>query len=362
MSLLIQHISLYHFKNYEQREFSFPQRITGICGRNGVGKTNLLDAIYYLCFTRSYFSRQDVLNTTHGEKGFRLEGRFQLYDHPEQAVCILRENGRKEFLLNGEAYTKFSAHLGRYPVVMIAPDDIQMITGASEDRRKFIDTLISQIDANYLQALINYTRILQQRNSFLRHQEDSFRRDLSVLDVLDSQLAKEAHIIFEARRAFCLRFLPWVRQLYQDIARQKEELLLIYESELHQQSMEQLLENNRQRDLTLQRTSSGIHRDDLDFRMGDYPFRATASQGQRKSLLFALKLAELQVLNQEKKRAPILLLDDVFEKLDETRISNLLEQVTRETESQILLTDTSCSRLETHFQRLGTDYSIIELE
>ncbi|HYC29421.1 MAG TPA: AAA family ATPase, partial [Chitinophagaceae bacterium] len=163
MSLYLESISVFQFKNYFQQQFSFSERIVGLCGRNGVGKTNLLDAIHYLCFTKSYFSRGDQQNIHHGHQGFRVEGHFNLNDRPEKAVCILRETGKKEFSVNEEGYTKFSKHIGRYPCVIIAPDDVQLIIGGSEERRKFTDTLLSQLDADYLQALINYTRILQQR-------------------------------------------------------------------------------------------------------------------------------------------------------------------------------------------------------
>jgi DNA replication and repair protein RecF len=188
LSLRIESISLFQFKNYFQREFKFSERIVGICGKNGVGKTNLLDAIHYLCFTRSYFSRQDQFNIHHQHEGFRIEGHLLLNEKEEKAVCILRETGKKEFSVNDALYTKFSKHIGRYPCVIIAPDDIQLIIGGSEERRKFIDTLLAQLDPDYLQSLINYTKILQQRNSFLRSFNEGFGKDLSVLDILDEQL------------------------------------------------------------------------------------------------------------------------------------------------------------------------------
>jgi DNA replication and repair protein RecF len=166
--LSVHSISLLQFKNYQNRSFEFDKRIVCICGKNGVGKTNLLDAVYYLCFTKSYFSRSDAMNVKHEQEGFRLEGEFVLNDKPEKVACILRENGKKEFSVNGELYDKFSKHIGHYPCVIIAPDDIQIITGGSEERRKFVDTLISQIDAGYLQQLITYNKIVQQRNSLLK--------------------------------------------------------------------------------------------------------------------------------------------------------------------------------------------------
>lgn len=333
----------------------------GICGNNGVGKTNLLDAIHYLCFTKSYFSRQDQLNIHHGHQGFRLEGHFLRNDKPEKAVCILRETGKKEFSINDVPYSKFSKHIGHYPCVIIAPDDVQLIIGGSEERRKFIDTLLSQLDHDYLQSLINYTKILQQRNSFLRSFNEGFGRDLSVLDILDEQLAKEGNAIFEKRREFLLKFLPMVKQLYNDIAQRYENITLLYESEMHHLGIDELLRHNRQKDLMLQRTSGGIHRDDLVFTLGEQPFRNIASQGQRKSLLFSLKLAEMEILKEEKHLSPLLLLDDVFEKLDEERISNLLVRVSSDEETQIFITDTNCNRLRQQLEKLIQPFQIIEL-
>lgn len=361
MSLFVQSISAFQFKNYYQQEFQFTENIVGICGRNGVGKTNLLDAIHYLCFTKSYFTRESLV-TQHGQLGFRIEGHLRVHDKEEKAVCILRETGKKEFSVEGELYTKFSKHIGRYPCVVIAPDDVQLIIGNSDARRKFIDTLLSQLDNTYLQSLINYTKILQQRNSFLRNYNEGFaHRDLSVLDVLDGQLSKEGNAIFEKRRDFLLGFLPVVKKLYNEISQQYEAINLFYETELQTSSLEELLKVNRNKDLLVQRTSAGIHRDDLLFNLGGQPFKSIASQGQRKSLLFALKLAEMEALKEEKKRSPLLLLDDVFEKLDDERINNLLLQVTSENEGQIFITDTNCQRLKEQLEKLKRPFQMIEL-
>ena len=361
MNLFLRSISLYQFKNYPENQFSFNSQVIGICGRNGVGKTNLLDAIHYLCFTKSYFSRLDQLNIYHQKEGFRLEGEFVLNDHSETAVCILRENGKKEFSIDQQPYTRFSSHIGRYPCVIIAPDDVQLIIGGSEERRKFIDTLLSQLNPDYLQSLIQYTKILQQRNSFLRSYETSFQKDFTVLDILDEQLISEADRLFEMRRSFLLKFLPVVKQLYNDISKRYEDISLFYESELHHNSMADLLKHTRQKDLMIQRTTMGIHKDDLLFRIGAQAFKSQASQGQRKSLLFALKLAEMEMLKEEKKLSPLLLLDDVFEKLDEERIANLLQRVCSEEDSQIFITDTNCNRLEDQLNSLNKTVQLIKL-
>ena len=384
--LHLQHISLVQFKNYRNQSFSFPERITAICGKNGVGKTNLLDAIHYLCFTKSYFTRLDVHNVQQGNNGFRIEGKFHLYDNPdsfreEKALCILRETGRKEFSVNDDAYDKFSHHIGRYPCVVIAPDDAELITGESKERRKFLDALLCQLDAAYLQHLIVYKKILEQRNSLLKSFADTGVRNFELLDVLDEQLIIPGNYIFNKRSEFLNSFLPVAKKLYHEISRQltdvnspneiltkqgamvgKEVVKLLYESQLTKVTFSALLKINRVKDCLAQRTTSGIHRDDLVIHLNDQPFKNIASQGQRKSLLFALKLAEMEILKQEKKFAPLLLLDDVFEKLDEERISNLLHRVCVENKGQVFITDTNRDRLRLHLDNLSVNFQLIILE
>ncbi len=359
--LRLQHISLLQFKNYSNRSFDFTERIVGICGNNGVGKTNLLDAIHYLCFTKSYFTRVDGNNVRKGNDGFRLEGNLVLKDKPEKAVCILRETGRKEFLINDQPYDKFSQHIGRYPCVIIAPDDAELITGGSEERRKFLDSLLSQLDEEYLQQLIIYTKTLQYRNSLLKNFAETGKRNTELLDIIDEQLIKPGEIIFNKRKEFLVSFLPIAKHLYNDIAGHPEEINLFYESELLQATFPELLQVTRNKDFLIQRTSSGTHRDDLDIQLDNQDFKGIASQGQRKSLLFALKLAEMEVLQKAKGFAPLLLLDDVFEKLDESRISNLLRKVCIENEGQVFITDTNEQRLKQHLDDLSVRHQMIEL-
>jgi DNA replication and repair protein RecF len=357
----LQSISLLQFKNYTNQSFEFTERIVGICGNNGVGKTNLLDAIHYLCFIKSYFSRLDANNVQQGKDGFRIEGNFLLQDKPEKTTCILRETGRKEFAVNSRAYDKFSQHIGRYPCVVIAPDDVILITGGSEERRKFFDSLLSQLDAEYLRHLITYTKVLQQRNSLLRSFAEAGIGDVSLLDVLDEQLIKPGDYIFNKRKEFFISFLPQAKHLYNEIAMQPEDVTLLYESQLLQASFAELLQATHQKDTFAGRTTAGIHRDDLEITLGNQLFRNIASQGQRKSLLFALKLAEMEVLKKEKGFAPLLLLDDVFEKLDESRISNLLKKVCIENEGQVFITDTNEERLRQHLDALEVQYQLMKL-
>ena len=361
--LQLDSITLTQFKNYINRSFSFDERLIGVFGKNGVGKTNLLDAIHYLCFTKSYFTRQDSVNVNHGSSGFRIEGNFHLLDKKEKAVCILRETGKKEFSVNEELYDKFSHHIGRYPCVIIAPDDVEMIIGGSVGRRTFIDMLLSQLDSDYLQQLIVYNKILQHRNSLLRSFADAaITRDYSLLDVLDEQLIKPGDIILEKRKRFLVSFLPTAKKLYNEISRQYEDITLLYESELLQVSFPELLQFNRKKDILAMRTTGGPHRDDLTFLLGAQLFKIIASQGQRKSLLFALKLAEMDVLKNEKGFAPLLMLDDVFEKLDEDRITSLLQRVCTGNEGQVFITDTNGKRIEQHLQSIEQAFQLIELK
>jgi DNA replication and repair protein RecF len=354
-------ISLTNFKNYHQARFEFGERIIGICGSNGVGKTNLLDAIYYLCFTRSYFTRTDGQNVTTGAQGFRIEGHFEKDGQPLQTVCILRETGKKEFLVQGEAYSRFADHIGRIPCVIIAPDDVQIITGGSEERRRLLDALLSQVDPAYLKHLIDYNKVLQQRNSYLKSLAEKRERNPALLQVYDEQLSAYGTPIFEKRKAFLQLFIPRVYELYREIAGIEEEVVLDYESQLLQNSFPLLLSGFREKDIMLQRTMGGIHRDDLRIQLKGQPFRNIASQGQRKSLLFALKLAEFETLKEEKGFPPLLLLDDVFEKLDEQRMHNLLKRVCNGGDGQLFITDTHEERIRQHFDALGKAYGIVRI-
>lgn len=359
--LFVKQLAITQFRNYAFESFSFQQPVVGIYGANGSGKTNLLDAIYYLCFTKSYFARADALNAHYGTQGFRLEATLDKGLQPFHIVCILRENNRKEVVVNEEIYKRFSSHIGKFPCVMIAPDDVELITGSSEERRKFIDTILSQLNADYLQQLIEYNKILQQRNSLLKAVAEHNRLDEDLLQIMDDQLAAKGNTIYKWRNHFMMEFLPMVREEYNNIAGKDDEVNIEYDSQLHKSKMEMLLNENRSRDLYLQRTGAGVHKDDLEITMHEQAFKSIASQGQRKSLLFALKLAEFSVLQQHKGFAPLLLLDDVFEKLDADRMHNLLYKVCIQQQAQVFITDTHKERLEEAFEKLGVKCQLIGL-
>ncbi len=359
--LVLQNIKVYQFKNYLQENFQFHENIIGICGNNGLGKTNLLDAIYYLSFTKSYFGKTDSSSVHKGLQGMRIEGDFLRNDYKENVVCIVRENNRKEMQRNGEDYKKFSSHIGLFPAVMIAPDDVELITGTSDVRRKYLDTLLSQLDAQYLQNLIDYNKVLQQRNSLLKATAERGYLDEQLLDILDQQLLPPGNYLYNSRQRFLKTFLPAVINRYHHIARSNEDLQLQYYSPLLSDDFASLLRTFRPKDLLLQRTTVGIHRDDLEITLTGDVFKNIASQGQRKSLLFALKLQEFEQLKLAKGFPPILLLDDVFEKLDEDRMHNLLQHVCIDNKSQVFITDTHKERLELSLQKLQVKYQLIEL-
>ncbi len=359
--LRLQTISLVQFRNYVEQSFSFSERIIGICGQNGTGKTNLLDAVYYLSFSRSYFSRPDQQNVSHTKLGMRLEAQYLLHNEKQKLICILRENNRKELTLNEETYVKFSEHIGKIPCVMIAPDDISIITGGSEERRKFLDTLLSQINKPYLTRLIAYNKILQQRNSLIKQNTESGKTDEALLQVLNEQLSMNGQFIFEERNEFLVGFIDLTLSIYKRIAGKNDEVRVSYESQLLNEPLSELLLKSREKDFLLQRTTNGIHKDDLLFYMGDHLFKSEASQGQRKSLLFALKLAEWQILKEKKGFTPILLLDDVFEKLDEQRMYQLLHWVCTEIDGQVFITDTHAERFQKQMAEIDVPFQLIEL-
>ncbi len=354
-------ISLLQFRNYTEQRFAFTERIVGICGANGTGKTNLLDAIHYLSLAKSYFSRPDSLNVSRGSQGMRIDGMFSIGGDQFEVVCILRENNRKEFLVNNVMYKKLSAHIGRFPCVMVAPDDVQLVAGGSEARRNFLDSILSQLDKEYLQQLIAYGKILQQRNSYLKQAQESSAMDEALLDILDEQLSSKGQYLHAERKEFMKNFLPMVVHHYRKIAGTADGLELKYESQLYGGLMNGLLKTSLQKDLVLQRTNVGIHKDDLDILMNGLAFKLQASQGQRKSLLFALKLAEWDVLKEKKGFAPVLLLDDVFEKLDAHRMHNLLHWVCAENEGQVFITDTHKERLTRQLEDIKVKFQIIQL-
>lgn len=355
-------LTLTQFKNYTSRQFSFQERIIGITGYNGVGKTNLLDAIHFLCLTKSYFTRTDQSAIKQGEMGFRLEGIFDRYSTLESVTCILRENGKKEIAVDGIPVFKQANHIGNYPLIFIAPDDTLLITGESKERRSYLDQLIAQLNPDYLRNLIIYNKLLQQRNALLKEMAEKKINNSTVLEAIDQQLVPAGTFLQEARHKTIHDLKPQIGLLYANIAktldRPTEEVSIQYKSQLDDCPFDHLLAANIKKDILLQRTSQGVHRDDILFTMQEHNFKTVASQGQRKSLLFALKLAALHILETKNDSPPQLLLDDLFEKLDEVRVQNLIQLVCQQTVSQVFISDTSATRLESNLQRLNLPYQI----
>ncbi len=360
--MFLKSLKLYNFKNYPSKEFIFSKKVIAFCGKNGIGKTNLLDAIYFLSFTKSYFTA-DTKVVSLEQTGMRLDGEYIMDDNAKTlASAIIRETGKKEIKLNDFEYTKFSKHIGKLPVVFIAPDDVLLINGSGEERRKMLDIILSQLSDEYMQHLMQYNKILAHRNKALKQFAEQQKVDDVLLDVLNQQLIVHGNAIFTSRKNFLNQYLQNVIEAYNKIATNNENLQLSYLSQLNEQNFENLLLNHKQKDLLLQRTTCGIHKDDIVISMHNEAFKTIASQGQRKSLLFALKLVEYAVLQAHKGFAPILLLDDVFEKLDNTRMMNLLKEVCIEKKGQVFITDTHKDRLEILLSEIGSEFEILELD
>lgn len=362
----IQKIIINQFKNYEQQAFSFSPKINVIVGENGVGKTNLLDAIYYLCCCKSYFSTTDQQNIHHQQSFFRLDGHFVLTQQAEQITCKFMRQRKKEFSRNQIPYTKLSEHIGLLPIVMIAPDDIQLVKAGSEYRRKLINTTLAQLQPTYLKQLIQYNRLLQQRNTLLKklHERSIKQRqsiDFALLNVYDDQLVPVGTAIFQQRKQFINALIPILQELYQYISCGKETVNIRYKSPINDTALTDLFVQNRQHDILLQRTTSGIHKDDLVFTIKDYPLKKFGSQGQQKSFLLALKLAIYQLLQQKRTITPILLLDDVFDKLDEIRTQQLIHIVSKTNFGQVFITDTQKKRMQALFASTEAGYKLYEL-
>ncbi len=356
----INHINLTQFRNAHSAAFSFENRITAICGLNGTGKTNLLDAVYYLCFTKSYFNKTDSSAVEKGSNGFGLHGSFSLSSNIIPVSIILRESGKKELLVDQEPITPFSSHIGKFPVVFIAPDDVILITGASEERRKFIDTLLCQLDQDYLLQLIRYNKFLQDRNKYLKNVAGSVV-DTILLDSFDEQLVQSGIFLLKKRTAFLEGFIQSVVDSFAFISTEKEKPSLLYMPSTSVAEYQSAMLKARQKDILLQRTSVGVHRDDIDIVMNEMPFKQAASQGQKKSMLFALKLASFNALKLHFGYEPILLLDDIFEKLDQERLSRLLDWVCIQNNGQVILTDTHHERVNDALSDISLPFQLINL-
>lgn len=359
--MYLQKLSLVNFKNIESQTFDFQKKINCFVGNNGIGKTNVLDAIYYLSFAKSYFNSIAGQNIRHGQDFFMVEGDYFLHNRQEKIICSLKRGQKKVLKRNGKAYEKFSEHIGQLPLVIISPADRDLIVEGSETRRKFIDGVISQQDKKYLQTLISYTKTVSQRNALLKYFAANRTFDALNLKVYDEQLVEYGTIIYNKRKTFLEEFVPIFNAKHQIISGANEAVNLRYRSQLQESSLEELLQQNLEKDKIVQYTSVGIHKDDLSFEIEEYPIKKFGSQGQQKSYLIALKLAQFEFIKKQSNVTPILLLDDIFDKLDENRVTQIVDLVNSDEFGQIFITDTHADRTEEVIKKSNQEYQIFKL-
>ncbi len=344
--MYLKQLSLINFKNYEDFEAQFSEKINCFVGNNGMGKTNLLDAIYYLSFCKSYFNTIDSQNIKHGEAFFVLQGLFEKFNEDVEVYCGLKRNQKKIFKKNKKEYERLSEHIGAFPIVMISPSDSELIYESSDVRRRFLDGIISQYDKIYLDKLINFNHVLKQRNALLKHFYESRTFDTEALEIWDEQLIIFGETVLEIRLQFLNQFIPLFNYYYQFISESKEIVALDYQNSLGENDFKTALANALPRDRAVGYTTVGPHKDDLEFTIANFSLKKFASQGQQKSYLLALKLAQFEFIKEQKKTKPLLLLDDIYDKLDEQRFTKLLDLVSSNSFGQVFITDTHPERIQ----------------
>jgi len=358
----LHRLTLHNFKNYPEAEFLFSEKINCFVGNNGVGKTNLLDAIHYLSFCKSYFNPSDTQNIRHDTDFFAIHGNyFRLNDSPEQLQCIQKRNQRKKFLYNKKEYDRLADHIGLFPLVMISPSDRDLINDGSELRRRYIDSVISQFDKIYLDDLINYNKALNQRNALLKSFAERRHFDSEALEIWNDQLAHLGTTIFQRRKQFLEKFIPLFQYYFKYVSGGKEGVDLIYQSQLYDGPADELLKQAIERDRAAQYSTLGIHKDDLEFLMDGYPLKRFGSQGQQKSYVVAIKLAQFEYTRKVNGFKPILLLDDVFDKLDDYRVQQLIRLVNENSFGQVFITDTQEENIQKIFGPLAIEHKIFRI-
>lgn len=357
----LQKLSLINYKNFDEISFDFDAKINCFVGQNGIGKTNILDGIYHLAYGKSYFNSIGIQNIRHGEDFFVIDGQFLKEEQTHHIVCSLKKNQKKVIKKNGKNYEKFSEHIGFIPLVIISPYDSDLISEGSETRRKFIDQIISQLDLNYLNQLIKYQKVISQRNSLLKYFYINQVFDKDTLSIYNEQLTVLGEFIHQKRSEFLEQFSPIFKKYYAIISGNKEQVNLVYESQLFQNNLAQLLEESIAKDRAVQYTSAGIHKDDLSFEIGKHPIKKFGSQGQQKSFLIALKLAQFEFVKKQSNLKPILLFDDVFDKLDKSRVGKIIDLVNQDTFGQVFISDTDQERTENIIQQTNQPYKVFAL-
>ncbi|GAC1307677.1 MAG: DNA replication and repair protein RecF [Mucilaginibacter sp.] len=360
--MYLKQLSVINFKNYAEAGLSFSEGVNVFTGDNGAGKTNLLDAIHYLSLCKSYFNPIDSQQIKQDADFFIINGNFNRNGHKEAVSCGVKRNQKKQFKRNKKDYQRLADHIGLFPLVMVSPYDISIIIEGSEERRKFIDNVISQTDNSYLDELITYNKVLANRNALLKLIADTGRYDPHLLEVLDEQLTTSGNLIFEKRKAFMASFTEIFNDHYSFLSEDAEQVEMVYESQLLTCDFTALLKRSVEKDRALERTTNGIHKDDLVFAIHGMPMKKFGSQGQQKSFLIALKLAQYSFLNHQNGFKPILLLDDIFDKLDDKRVTKLMQMISNHDFGQVFITDTSESRVKGIFSAIGVDIELFKVK
>ena len=361
ISVFLKKISIINYKNILDKEYELDPKINCFVGDNGVGKTNILDAVYHLSMGKSYFNVKNDQLINKGKDYMLVDGVFELNNKNESIVFSLKIGEKKVLKRNGKPYKKFSNHIGLIPVVLISPYDNDLINEGSSERRKFIDSIISQNDKEYLINLIAYTRVIQNRNKLLKQYNRSVDFDLDTIKVYDDQIYKLSEPIFKARDKFIKEFTPLVLEKYKHISDDKEKISIEYKSDLINNHVENLIKDSFQKDVILQYTSVGLHKDDFVFNIDENRIKRFGSQGQQKSFLIALKLAQFDYLKNETGNSPILLMDDIFDKLDLMRVKRIVEIVNSTNFGQLFLSDTDKERIEKVLSSLNLSSKIFEV-
>lgn len=357
----LKSLSLLNYKNLDSVEFDFDSKINCIVGDNGKGKTNVLDSIYHLAFGKSYFNPISSQSIRHDTEFFVVEGIYQKAQREERILVSMKRGQKKVIKRNNKPYEKVREHIGFLPTVIISPADRDLIIEGSETRRKFMDGVISQGDNQYLNTLIDYSKIISQRNSLLKYFAANRSFDGDNLEVYNLQLREMGNFLFQKRQAFLEKFIPIFQRRYASISNNTEQVSITYRSQLKETDFGKLLEDNLQKDLVLQYTGVGTHKDDLLFEIGGHPVKKFGSQGQQKSFLIALKLAQFDFIKELSNVHPILLLDDIFDKLDEKRVAHIVELVATDELGQLFISDTHAHRTEKVVQQTGQSYKIFNL-
>lgn len=357
----LKQLELLNFKNYESAHLQFTEKVVCFAGNNGEGKTNILDAIYYLCFTKSFINSSDAASIHHNESFFSIQSEFIVADQIEHIFCAYKRDDTKLVKRNKKEYQKLSEHIGLIPLVMTSPNDIFLIYEGSEVRRKFMDGIISQYDVHYLHHLLQYNKALAHRNALLKQLAEQRSTQSELLEMWDHQLIQYGTKILQARETFIAGFVNVFKEQYQLVAQAHEEVDLKYESKLIAQNYEQLLRESLQKDFAVRHTTVGIHKDDLEFLFQQKALKKLASQGQQKTYLLALRLAQYHYIKQLKNTCPILLVDDVYDKLDPSRVKHLFALLTQEEFGQVFITDTNPERINKIFTDIGAPYQMYEV-